>query len=91
MRLSFLVLLACSTFKSVAQDTCMCSNNLSRYIDLVARNYSGFKDKVTPVTQAQYQTVVDSLQQVASTTTDKAICFGVLDTTAGSSMTSIFS
>lgn len=58
----------------------MCSNNLSRYIDLVARNYSGFKDKVTPVTQAQYQTVVDSLQQVASTTTDKAICFGVLDT-----------
>lgn len=62
-----------------AQDTCSCSSNLDRYIELVTRNYAGFHDKVTSGNQAQYQLLVDSLRSVASITSDKTICFGVLD------------
>ncbi len=64
----------------LAQDTCSCLRNLDRYIDLVTRNYSGFHDKVTPGNQLQYQVLLDSLRSVASITSDKALCFGVLDT-----------
>lgn len=61
------------------QDTCSCASNLDRYIDLVTRNYSGYHDKVNPGTQAHYQVLLDSLRHVASITSDKTICFGVLD------------
>lgn len=64
----------------LAQDTCSCSSNLDRYIDLVTRNYSGFRDKVAPGNQAEYQVLLDSLRYVASITSDKTLCFGVLDT-----------
>jgi hypothetical protein len=64
----------------LAQDSCSCLSNLDRYIDLVTRNYAGYHDKVKPENQAQYQVLLDSLRYVASITSDRTVCFGVLDT-----------
>lgn len=61
------------------QDSCSCTSNLERYVDMVTRNYSGFHDKVKPADQERYQGLLDSLRSRASTTTDKALCFGVLE------------
>lgn len=63
-----------------AQDTCSCSRNLDRFIDLVTHNYAGFHDKVDQEDQTQYDVLVDSLRRVASITSDKAACFSVLNT-----------
>ncbi len=68
------------TIGSFAQDTCSCSNNLDRYIDKVTRNYSGFHDKVNDNTAGRYTALADSLRIAASTTTDKSVCFTLLDT-----------
>jgi len=74
-------LLACwlSMTSVAAQDTCSCAIDLDLYIDMVTRNYAGFHDKVKPENKGQYQVLLDSLRSVASNTTDKALCFGVLD------------
>ncbi len=63
----------------VAQDSCSCMGNLERYVDTVTRNYSGFQDKVKPADQVRYHALLDSLRSVAANTTDKTLCFGVLD------------
>lgn len=62
-----------------AQDTCSCSNNLDRYIDMVTRNYAGFHDKVNDKTAGRHEALVDSLRKAALSTTDKSACFTLLD------------
>lgn len=63
-----------------AQDTCSCSRNLDRYVDMVTRDYSGFHDKVTSASQPRYDALVDSLKHEAASNTDKSACFKLLDT-----------
>ena len=80
MRSSLLLVSLLLLARSIAQDTCSCSRNLDRYIDLVTRNYSGFHDKVNANAAGRYKALADSLRKAALTTTDKSACFTLLDT-----------
>jgi hypothetical protein len=57
---------------------CDCSENLSFLIQKVTKNYAGFADKVTPITQNRYTQLVDSLRQAAKENPSENHCFVLL-------------
>jgi hypothetical protein len=68
-----------SNAKSNAQDSCKCLLNFNHYVDKVANNYAGFKDKVNPRTEKTYNLMVDSLRKVAENTKLLRGCYDVLE------------
>ncbi len=63
---------------SYAQDNCTCTQDLEFVIGYYERNLPGFKDNVTPDTEATYATLKQDLLQASSDTQNKSNCFKLL-------------
>lgn len=63
---------------SYAQDNCTCTQDLEFVIGYYERNLPGFRDNVTPDTEATYATLKQDLLQASSDTQNKSNCFKLL-------------
>ncbi len=50
----------------VKAQNCNCGDNFTFLTKKIAKNYVGYRDKVTPKNQLQFQKFTDSIQQVAN-------------------------
>lgn len=73
MRKIVILILILLPFLGSAQN-CNCADNFKTLVEKVKNNYVGYRDKITPSNQQQFDVITDSLQRIANVS-EKMACF----------------